>query len=139
MNKTIRGPSGEKPPTSAISPRGRELDLVAVAKLTCSAYDAEFSDERARYGPAGMQWCLHDDQHLLNWAVMSLTYGTSFEEELAWLAGVLEHRAFPLERLVRDLELLSSALSTTYPDEQEVAERIKQGAGFIASHPTFIS
>jgi hypothetical protein len=139
VNRPIPGPSGERPPTTAISPRGQELDLVAVAKLTCSAYDAEFADERARYGPAGMQWCLHDNQHLLNWAVMSLTYGISFEHELAWLAGILERRAFPLERLARDLELLSSALTSTYPDEQEVAERIKEGAAFIASRPTFIS
>jgi hypothetical protein len=86
-----------------------------------------------------MQWCLHDNQHLLNWAVMSLTHGISFENELAWLAGILEHRQFPLERLVHNLELLSSALSTTYPDEQEVAERIKEGEAFIASRPTFIS
>ncbi|MGO9956027.1 MAG: hypothetical protein ACLP50_08600 [Solirubrobacteraceae bacterium] len=139
MNRPIPGPSGEKPPSSAISPRGEELDLVAVAKLTCSAYDAEFSDERARYGPAGLQWCRHDNQHLLNWAVISLTYGISFENELAWLARILEHRQFPLQRLARDLELLSGALTTAYPDEQEVAERIKEGAAFIARHSTFIS
>ncbi len=112
---------------------------MAVAELTCSAYDAEFPDERARYGPAGMQWCLHDNRHLLNWAVMSLTYGISFEHELAWLAGILEQRAFPLARLVRDLELLTTAFVSTYPDEQEVAERIKQAAAFIASRSTFIS
>ncbi len=139
MNRSIPGPSGERPPTSATSPHGLELDLVAVAEITCSAYDAEFSDERARYGPAGMQWCLHDNQHLLNWAVLSLTYGISFEKELAWLAGVLEHRKFPLNRLVRDLELLSTSVTTSYPDETEVADRIKEGAAFIASRSTFIS
>ena len=139
MTTPISGPGGEKPPTTATSPHGQQLDLVAVATLTCSAYDAEFPDERGRYGPAGMQWCLHDNQHLLNWAVLSLTYGISFEKELAWLAGILEHRNFPLERLERDLELLSTALTTSYPEEKEVADRIKQGAAFIASRRTFIS
>jgi hypothetical protein len=89
VNTPISGPSGEKPPTTATSPNGQQLDLVAVATATCSAYDAEFPDERGHYGPAGMQWCLHDNQHLLNWAVLSFTYGISFEKELAWLAGIL--------------------------------------------------
>ena len=111
---------------------------MAVATLACSAYDAEFPDERERYGPAGMQWCRHDNQHLLNWAVLSLTAGIDFEKELAWLASILEHRNFPLDRLARNLDLLSDAVQASYPDEHDVIDRIRDGAAFISSRSTFI-
>jgi hypothetical protein len=58
-----------------------------------------FPDERERYGPAGAEWCRHDSQHLLNWAVLSLTQDLDYERELSWLARVLEARNFPLPRL----------------------------------------
>ena len=31
-------------------------------------YRAEFPDEEERYGDAGNAWCVHDNQHILNWA-----------------------------------------------------------------------
>jgi len=37
------------------------VDLVARAEEACVAYDAEFPDERQRYGPAEMEWCRHDN------------------------------------------------------------------------------
>jgi len=85
-----------------------------------------------------MQWCRHDNQHVLNWAVLSLTDGVDFEQELAWLARILEHRDFPLDRLARSLQLLSATVKTSYPDEGEVAGQITAGAAFISSRPTFI-
>ena len=126
------------PPTTAATPDGRQVDLTALAKETCAAYDAEFPDERERYGPAGMQWCLHDNQHLLNWAVLSLGSDADFEHQLTWLARVLEARDFPLERLARDLDLLAATVARHHADESALHARLLSGAAFVRSRDTFL-
>ncbi len=131
MNKRVAPPSGMRPPESATSPRGRNIDLVRVARATCASYDAEFPDERERYGPAGAEWCRHDCQHLLNWAVLSVTVDLDFDAQLAWLARVLAARDFPLDRLARCLELLAQEVRTSLPDEPEVAARLDAGAAYV--------
>jgi hypothetical protein len=68
-------------------------------------YRAEFPDEQERYGDAGIAWCVHDNQHFLNWAVTERNGYGGFERQLAWLAGVLEARDFPRDRLARNLGL----------------------------------
>jgi len=126
------------PPEHATGPHGRRIDLAAIARKTCVAYDREFPDERERYGPAGAAWCRHDSQHLLNWAVLSLTQDLDYERELAWLARILEARDFPLSRLARCLELLAQTTRQRVPDVPQVADRIQHGAEFIASHGSFL-
>ena len=138
MSGPVAPPSGMSPPETAISPHGRELDLVAIAHEACASYDSEFPDERERYGPAGAAWCRHDCQHLLNWAVLSLTIELDLEAQLAWLARVLEARDFPLERLARVLELLAAAVRRRLPDEPEVAARLDGGALFVSSRSSFL-
>jgi hypothetical protein len=125
-------------PSKATTLDGVELDLAALAAETCAAYDAEFPDERERYGPAGMEWCKHDNQHLLNWALLSLRLEVDFEHELAWLARVLETRGFPLARLARDLELLAGTLASRHPAERDVRERLLSGAAFVSSRTSFL-
>ena len=127
------------PPLRAVSPLGEELDLEALAQETCRAYDAEFPDERERYGAAGMQWCVHDNQHVLNWAALSLTGHLPFLEEIAWLARVLEARDFPLDRLARSLELCAETMERRLPQEQAFADRLREGATFVRSRPSFRS
>jgi hypothetical protein len=138
MTRQVAPPSGMPPPETVNSPRGREVDLVTIAGEVCASYSSEFPDERERYGPAGADWCRHDCQHLLNWAVLSLTAVLDFEAQLAWLARVLEARDFPLGRLARCLELLAQAVRDHLPDEPEVAARLDGGAAFVASRPTFL-
>jgi hypothetical protein len=124
-------PSGWPPPVSSRAPNGREIDLVSVAGRACQSFIAEFPDYETRYGPAGLPWCLHDNQHILNWAILSLDGSVDFEHELAWLARVLEARGFPLVRLARDLDLLAGAVREEYPDQAEVAERLDSGSAFL--------
>jgi hypothetical protein len=138
MSKGVAPPSGMPPPETATGPHGEELDLVAIARDTCSGYAAAFPDERERYGPAGADWCRHDCQHLLNWAVLSLTEALDFEAQLAWLARVLEARDFPIARLARCLELLAQVVRDTVPDETEVAAQLDAGAAFVSSHASFL-
>ena len=126
------------PPETVTGPGGVELDLVAIARETCAAYDAEFPDERERYGPAGADWCRHDCQHLLNWAVLSLTEELDFEAQLAWLARVLEARDFPISRLARCLEGLAQTVRESAPDETDVSDRLGAGAAFVSSRASFL-
>jgi hypothetical protein len=138
MSGRVAPPSGMPPPETVTGPHGEEVDLVAIARDTCASYDLEFPDERERYGPAGADWCRHDCQHLLNWAVLSLTAAVDFETQLAWLARVLEARDFPLSRLARCLELLAQAVGASLPDESEVAARLDAGAAFVGSRTSFL-
>ena len=120
-------------PQQVTGPRGHEVDLVGIARKTCAAYDAEFPDERVRYGPAGMEWCRHDVQHLLNWAVLSLTHDLDYDRELIWLARVLEARDFPLARLARCLELLAGVTRESIDTEPEVADRVESAAAYVSA------
>ncbi|MFL5863894.1 MAG: hypothetical protein ACJ780_24490 [Solirubrobacteraceae bacterium] len=138
MNRRLSPPSGMPAPQRVTAPRGSEVDLVEVARETFVAYDAEFPDERARYGPAGMDWCRHDVQHLLNWAVLSLTQDLDYERQPSWLARVLEARDFPLPRLARCLELLATITRRSVPTEPEVADRAATAAAFISSRSSFL-
>ena len=63
-------PSGQAPPRRARLADGTEVDLAALAVEVCARYRAEFADEEERYGEAGELWCRHDNQHIVNWAVL---------------------------------------------------------------------
>src|SRR6476620_5011931 len=97
----VRPPEGgdEAPSVSRTLGNGQTLDLVALARAICAKYMLEFPDERERYGDAGLAWCVHDSQHLLNWAVESANGDLDMRQEVAWLATVLEARNFPTDRL----------------------------------------
>jgi hypothetical protein len=108
--KPLEPPSGEPPPAAARLAGGDPIDLVALAREVCRRYRAEFPDERERYGDAGIDWCVHDNQHILNWAVLARGGDVDLDRELAWLARVLAARAFPLDRLVRNLEIAAEVV-----------------------------
>ena len=121
-------PSGAPPPVTAELRTGEALDLRALAEEICRRYRSEFPDEQARYGDAGMAWCVHDNQHILNWAVLDANGYGGFERQLAWLAGVLAARDFLLARLGRDLEIAADVV-----DDGALAEMLSAGARFVAN------
>ncbi len=134
-----RPPSGYPPPTSAQLGDGGTLDLRALAAEVCSRYRREFPDEEERYGEAGIEWCLHDNQHILNWAVNECRGYGGFERQVAWLARVLEARSFPLERLARNLELAADLVEDALPPTaRELREVLAAGARLVRSRPTFL-
>jgi len=118
-------PTSRAPDTARL--HGEEIDLVGPAREVCRRYRLEFPDEQGRYGEAGMAWCVHDNQHILSWAVMAVEYDLGMERQLEWLAGVLGSRDFPLERLVRDLEIAGEVV-----EDAAVAERLRGGAAFVS-------
>jgi hypothetical protein len=118
---------------------GERIDLVALAEEICARYRSEFPDEQGRYGDAGVAWCVHDNQHILNWAVGAVSGFVELERELAWLGRVLEARAFPLERLARDLEIAAEVTAETLSGSANgIAEALRAGAAFVRSQPTFL-
>lgn len=126
---TTRPPSGFPPP--AIATMGAlSVDLVALAEEVCDRYYREFPDEDERYGDAGVAWCRHDNQWLLSWAVEDVRGTTDLSRHARWLAGVLDSRGFPLQRLVRDLEIAAEvAGGSVFGDRSEqVAGRLRDAA-----------
>jgi hypothetical protein len=73
-----------------------------------------------------MAWCVHDNQHILSWAAMAVEYDLGMERQLEWLAEVLGNRDFPIERLVRNLEIAAEVV-----EDAAVAERLLAGAEFV--------
>ena len=103
-------PSGQPPPVEARVAGAAPLDLAALAREICRRYRAEYPDEAERYGDAGNAWCVHDNQHILNWAAGSVNGYVDLNRELAWLARVLEAREFPLDRLARNLDIAADVV-----------------------------
>ena len=115
-------PSGAPPPEEAGG-----LDLRAMAERVTERYGTEFPDEDERYEPKVWRaWCRHDTQYLLQWAVLDAEGSTSLDRQVGWLAGVLDARGFPLDRLARTLELAADEVSGA--SREEVAERLRAAA-----------
>ena len=133
---TLRPPSGMAPPTEAVlAGEHVPVALVPLAQEICRRYREEFPDEQGRYGDAGVAWCVHDNQHILNWAIGARNGRVDLERELAWLARVLEARDFPLDRLARDLEIAADVVRERY---EPLAGELTAGAAFVRSRESFL-
>ncbi len=135
--RTAPPPSGLNPPRTAPGPDGTTLDLVLLAEQVCTLYHQEFTDEDERYGEAGRLWCRHDNQHLLNWAAESLDGLVDLHREVAWLAGVLESRDFPLDRLARNLDLGAEVVRARVPQGGSLAAALAGAAAMVRERGTF--
>src|SRR5664279_930107 len=135
--RRLQPPEGgdEAPRLSSPLAGGKALDLVALATAICGRYRLEFPDERERYGDAGIAWCVHDNQHLLNWATESVNGELDIRQEVAWLATVLQARHFPLDRLARDLDIAADVVlgRVDGPGGLELAAVLTATAGFVRS------
>ena len=135
--RRVRPPEGgdEAPRVSSPLAGGDTLDLVALATDICERYRLEYPDERERYGDAGNAWCVHDNQHLLNWATESVNGELDMRQEVAWLATVLEARDFPADRLAADLDIASDVVLGRVggPGARELAAVLTAAAGFVRS------
>jgi hypothetical protein len=131
-------PSGMAPPATAPGPAGDELDLRTLARAVCDRYYAEFTDEDERYGDAGRQWCVHDNQHLLSWAALDVRGEVILDEQVAWLARVLEARDFPLDRLARNLELGAAVVRNDVAEGDAMAQRLEGAAAMVRGRTSFL-
>jgi hypothetical protein len=131
-------PSGQPPPREARLADGTAVDLGALAREICERYRAEYADEEERYGDAGNLWCRHDNQHLLNWAVLHTRAFVVLDEQVAWLARVLEARDFPLDRLARDLDIAAEVVAARVDGAGDVAAALSGAAAMVRARPTFL-
>ena len=105
---------------------GETIDLVALAIEVCNRYRQEFPDEQQRYGEAGEAWCRHDNQHLVNWALLDIKHSLGIlDKNVAWLGRILAARGFPLERLRRDLEIAAEVCGERLPHIAELPARLR--------------
>ena len=126
MSREVAPPSGAPAPVDVEAPDGSPVDVRVIATDVCERYREEFPDERERYGDAGHQWCIHDNQYLLHWAMLDVIGTTSLNEQVSWLARVLDARDFPLDRLQRDLEIAADVVEESgRPWAAEVAGRLR--------------
>jgi hypothetical protein len=141
--RRLKPPSGgdEAPRVSArLGARGPSLDLLTLATEICGRYRGEFPDEKKRYGEAGNQWCVHDNQHLLNWGVEAVNGRLDINHEVSWLASVLEARGFPIERLARTLELGAEVIleQVNGAPGVKLALVLNNTASFVRSSDSFL-
>jgi hypothetical protein len=129
---TLQRPTGTSPPASA-RVGGRVTALLPAADAIAGRYHEEFPDEIERYGEAGYEWCLHDNQWLLSWAISDVLGGVDVCDHVAWLARVLRARDYPLERLVRDLQIAAEVVAEgAFGDASDaVAARLIAAAGSV--------
>jgi hypothetical protein len=138
MSRRVAPPSGMAPPDSAPGPGGAALELRPLAQEVCRRYYEEFADEDERYGDAGRQWCVHDNQHLLNWAALDVLGDVVLDDQVAWLARVLEARDFPLDRLARNLELGAAVAREQIAGGDALAERLEAAAAMVRARGSFL-
>ncbi|GAB3665692.1 hypothetical protein GCM10027596_32090 [Nocardioides korecus] len=136
--RTAPPPTGLNPPTTAPGPDGTTLDLVLLAEQVCTLYYTEYADEDERYGEAGRAWCRHDNQHLLSWAAESVEGFVDLHREVTWLAGVLEAREFPVDRLARNLELGAEVVRLRVPQGEDLAGALVGAARMVRERGTFL-
>jgi hypothetical protein len=131
----LQPPSGSPPPAEATLGSGPALRLRPLAEETCRRYSEEYPDEEERYGDAGVAWCIHDIQHLLSWGSAAVNGFLEMNVQVSWLAGVLEARSYPLDRLARGLDLASAVVHERVTGEvgRELAVVLSEAAQFVRS------
>jgi hypothetical protein len=129
VSRPPRAPSGGAPPDSATLPDGSFLELAPLAREIARRHRVEFPDEADRYGDRGLEWCVYDNQWLLSWAIMAAGGWDDFDTQLMWLAGVLESRGYPVDRLARGLEIAAEVTTDArIPEPDLVRGALLSGA-----------
>jgi hypothetical protein len=121
------------PPVAATLPDGVVLDLRSLAAEITDRHLRRHPDDVERYGEVARQWGIHDNQHLVNWAVFDARGLLSFPEQLEWLANVLGSRGYPLANLADNLEIGAQVMRELVDSEHagELADTLEAGAGQV--------
>jgi hypothetical protein len=109
------------------------IELRPLAREITDRHLRRHPDDIRRYGETGREWCTHDNQHLLNWAVLGVCDALSFRDQLAWLANVLISRGYPLANLADNLETAAETtrqlITSSYT--AQLASALEMSAEFI--------
>ena len=127
--REVAPPSGQMPPEEIRRPDGSELPLRPIAERASDRHLETHADELARYGPHARDWCVHDLQWLLLWAVQDADgQGVDFDAQVRWLASVLGARDYPLGSLADALETLAGEVEGVAAG---AAGRLRDGAVLV--------
>ena len=133
MRTELRPPAGgTQPRDTARLPDGERLFIAPLAHEVTRRFLDEFPDELERYGEAARDWCVHDTSWLLDWAATGTELGSDyFVEKVSWLGRVLGARDYPVERLVRDLELVAEVASGDGEGRARLVAVVEEGAAAL--------
>jgi hypothetical protein len=130
-------PSGWPPPASARL-GDADVDLGPLAEEIARRYFERHPEDLERYGDVARDWELHDTRYLLSWAVGDVEGHVDLGKQVAWLAGVLEARRFPLDHLASNLDVAAAVVADRVPGGEPVAERLGSAAALVRERPTFL-
>jgi hypothetical protein len=116
-----------EPPTEAMTSVGERVELVPLAEAVTVRHLDQHPEDVRRYGQdLARQWCVHDMQHVLAWAIGD----QEFEGQLLWLARVLDARDYPVNNLIDCTSTAADVVEEQVPAPAgpEVARRMRAAA-----------
>jgi len=137
-DRRTQPPGGWPPPEHAML-GGRPVALLPLAAAVSERYFHRNPEDLERYGDLARQWEVHDTQHLLNWAIGDVEGHVDLEQQVGWLAGVLEARDFPIEHLAGNLELAAETVEDELDDASALAGRLRDAAAHVRGRESFLS
>ena len=132
-------PPGGWPPPEHATLGERRVALLPLAAAVSERYFQRYPEDLERYGDLARQWEVHDTQHLLNWAIGDVEGHVDLEQQVGWLAGVLEARDFPIEHLAGNLELAAETVEDELDDAGALAGRLRDAAAHVRGRESFLT
>jgi hypothetical protein len=88
-------------------------EMLGLAASVCAEYYRLYPDTDERYGGRGRAYCSHDNAYLAAWIINAVALGSPaiLARDVQWLADLLAARDFPMDRFVRNLELVAAAVA----------------------------
>lgn len=127
-------PSGMAPPIVAELPDGSAVELRPLAATVTDRHLSRHPEDVERYGAElARAWGVHDNQHLLNWAIGDI----DLLGQVAWLARVLDARGYPVASLADNLMTGADVVAEEIAGEpgRVIAERMRAAARSLAHPP----
>ena len=125
-------PSGMAPPATVATTTGETVQLLPLAEEVTGRHLDGHPEDVSRYGEElAWQWCVHDMQHVLAWAIAD----QEFSGQLAWLARVLDARDYPVNNLFDCVLTAADVVENELPPDvgPEVADRMRRVSDALRS------
>jgi hypothetical protein len=137
MTRRTAPPSGWPPPDEARL-HGADVALGPLCEDIADRYFQRFPADLARYGPdVARAWEIHDTRHVVSWAIGAEEGRVDLDDQVRWLARVLEARNFPLDHLAGNLELAADVVAERLDRGAGVAGRLRDAAATVRATKTF--
>ena len=124
-DRTVARPSGTPPPAEAPHAGGRLL-LRPLAEEVATRHLAAHPEDAESYGDGlAHEWAVHDMQHVLSWAFGEAAGFVALDQQVGWLARVLDARGYPLANLADCLRTAADVVDERVDGSGAVAERLR--------------